>query len=159
MSTAPNTSSRPLALTGGCQCGHVRYALHAAPARASICHCRMCQKAFGNYFAPFATVEIADLTWTRSAPAVFHSSEIVERGFCRECGTPLSFRFLDRTTISISIGSLDEPDSVRPTMNIGTEGRAAWLGDLLCEGESRTEDRVPAERLAQLASLQHPDHD
>ena len=38
-------------MTGGCQCGAVRYALMSEPTHASICHCRMCQKAFGNYFA------------------------------------------------------------------------------------------------------------
>ncbi|HET7714155.1 MAG TPA: GFA family protein, partial [Bauldia sp.] len=30
--------------TGGCQCGAVRFRV-AALGRASICHCRMCQKA------------------------------------------------------------------------------------------------------------------
>ena len=38
-------------LTGGCQCGAVRYALLAAPSEPHLCHCRMCQKAFGSYFA------------------------------------------------------------------------------------------------------------
>ena len=39
-------------LTGGCQCGAVRYALLEEPTGAHICHCRMCQKAFGSFFAP-----------------------------------------------------------------------------------------------------------
>ena len=39
-------------LTGGCQCGAVRYCLHEPPADPHICHCRMCQKAFGSFFAP-----------------------------------------------------------------------------------------------------------
>ena len=96
-------------ITGGCQCGAVRYALKSEPTGASICHCRMCQKAFGNYFAPLTGVPIADLEWTRGEPGVFKSSEAVERGFCRDCGTPLSFRYVARDRISVSIGSLDEP--------------------------------------------------
>ncbi len=40
--------------TGGCQCGAVRFACESL-GRASLCHCRMCQKAFGSYFAPLAT--------------------------------------------------------------------------------------------------------
>ncbi len=49
-------------ITGGCQCGAIRYALHDAPTGASICHCRMCQKAFGNYFAPLAGVPLGFVT-------------------------------------------------------------------------------------------------
>ena len=41
-------------LTGGCQCGAVRYALLEPPSNPHICHCRMCQKAFGSFFAPLA---------------------------------------------------------------------------------------------------------
>ena len=40
---------RDPAMTGGCR-GAVRYALLSEPTHASICHCSMCQKAFGNYF-------------------------------------------------------------------------------------------------------------
>ena len=47
-------------ITGGCQCGAVRYALKSEPTDSSICHCRMCQKAFGNYFAPLTGVPRAD---------------------------------------------------------------------------------------------------
>ena len=94
-------------LTGGCQCGAVRYALYAEPEHASVCHCRMCQKAMGNAFAPFAAVRLDDFRWTRGKPSIFRSSPIVERGFCRDCGTPLSFRYTDGDRIDVSIGSLD----------------------------------------------------
>ena len=35
-------------LTGGCQCGAVRYEWLEQPAYSSVCHCRMCQKASGS---------------------------------------------------------------------------------------------------------------
>jgi hypothetical protein len=143
--------------SGGCQCGRVRYAIHAEPVGASVCHCRMCQKAFGNFFAPFVTVKAGDLRWTKEAPTIFMSSEIVERGFCATCGTPLSFRFTDRDTISVSHGSLDRPERIRPTATIGVEGQLPWLHDVLLIDGTTTEARVPAERLAQLSSRQHPD--
>lgn len=157
MTTSPAEATRKALHTGGCQCGRVRYDLHSEPIAASICHCRMCQKAFGNYFAPFATVKVVDMSWVKSQPTVFMSSDIVERGFCGTCGTPLSFRFLDRQTISVSIGSLDQPGRIRPTVNIGTEARAAWLCEVLASDGTTTEERVPAERRALLTSRQHPD--
>ncbi len=73
--------------TGGCQCGAVRYRFNAL-GRASICHCRMCQKAMGNYFAPL--VEVEGFKWTRGERSLFASSNLSNRGFCPTCGTPLT---------------------------------------------------------------------
>jgi hypothetical protein len=145
-------------LTGGCQCGAVRYALYSVPT-ASICHCRMCQKAFGNYFAPLAGVPLADLRWTKGEPGVFKSSELVERGFCRDCGTPLFFRYVVRDRISVSIGSLDEPGRVKPVNQYGIESRLPAFFELAALPGETTEESTPAEWLPKLASRQHPDHD
>lgn len=150
---------RTPALTGGCQCGAVRYALMSEPTHASICHCRMCQKAFGNYFAALAGVPMADLAWTRGRPGTFDSSELVERGFCRDCGTPLFFRYRNRDRISVSIGSLDEPARVKPTTQYGIESRLPAFFELASLPGETTEEGTPAEWLPKMASRQHPDHD
>lgn len=148
------------ALSGGCQCGAVRYRLASRPTDASICHCRMCQKAFGNYVAPLAGVPLADLAWTRGEPGRFRSSEAVERGFCRDCGTPLFYRVLDRDRISVSLGSLDEPDRVLPETAYGLEGRRAVFGRLPDLPGSTTESDIDPDLLARMArSRQHPDCD
>ena len=63
-------------LTGGCQCGAIRFALKAPPVKVSVCHCRMCQKASGAPFASFADIEKDDFAWTRGKPASFRSSSI-----------------------------------------------------------------------------------
>ncbi len=140
-------------MTGGCQCGAVRYAVYAEPTEPSICHCRMCQKAFGNYVAPLAGVRLKDLAWTRGAPGAFRSSDKVERGFCRDCGTPLFYRVLDRDRISVSIGSLDEPDRVAPEIQYGIERKSPHFDGLhRLPGQGTTEDYANT-------SCQHPDHD
>ena len=111
-------------LTGGCQCGAVRYRLEAEPTGANVCHCRMCQKASGGPFMAFAGVRFDELVWTRGAPRVFASSALAERGFCADCGTPLTYRLLDRDRISVTIGSLDRPSAVAPEMQYGAEFEA-----------------------------------
>lgn len=146
--------------TGGCQCGAVRYALHAEPYNAHVCHCRMCQKAFGSVFAPLANVKREDFAWTRGAPAHFRSSEAVQRGFCRDCGTPLTYDVIGDDHITISIGSLDDPGRVPPQMQYGIEGRVSWFGSLPgLPGDLTTEQEISPDLLRKLASRQHPDHD
>jgi hypothetical protein len=153
-------AERPRLMTGGCQCGAVRYALHAEPTGASICHCRMCQKAFGNYFSALTGLPPADLTWTRGQPGTFRSSEAVERGFCRDCGTPLTYRVVGSNRISIAIGSLDEPARITPEIQYGIEGRLPAFGTLHTLAEETTEDGTPPDVLARMTqSHQHPDHD
>jgi hypothetical protein len=143
--------------TGGCQCGAVRYTLYATPAEPSVCHCRMCQKAFGGFFAPLAGVPLGDFAWVKGAPGIFKSSDAVERGFCRDCGTPLFFRYIDKGRISVSIGSLDEPTRLPPITQYGIESRMPFLATLTTLPGTRTEDDVPPDQRARLASRQHPD--
>jgi hypothetical protein len=146
-------------MTGGCQCGAVRYALLSEPTHASICHCRMCQKAFGNYFAALTGVPRKDLVWTKGQPGIFRSSEAVERGFCRDCGTPLTFAYVERDRITVSIGSLDDPGRVTPEIQYGIESKIPVFEMLHTLPGERTEDGATPEELEKMASRQHPDHD
>jgi hypothetical protein len=150
---------RERVMTGGCQCGAVRYALYAPPQKASICHCRMCQKAFGSYFAPLASVALSDFEWTRGEPGIFMSSDAVERGFCRDCGTPLSFRYVAEDLIDVALGSLDAPAAVPPVIAYGIEGRMPWFDTLSGLPGLVTSDDPPPTRDGRIRNRQHPDHD
>ncbi len=145
-------------LTGGCQCGDVRYALHTEPVSTDLCHCRMCQKAMGNLFMAVASVPREQLTWTAGAPATYQSSRIAERGFCAKCGTPLSFRYLEGKRIGVTTGSLDEPARARPTRQLGVESRVPWFHELSDLPATATADDPPPGGL-EVASRQHPDRD
>jgi hypothetical protein len=146
-------------LTGGCQCGAIRFALSATPKRVSICHCRMCQKATGAPFASFADIERADFAWTRGKPAAFQSSSIALRDFCADCGTPLSFRLIDGPKIEILTGNFDHPDRVIPTRQYGTESRLGWVVGISNLPSQTTMQNYGAEKVASIKSHQHPDHD
>ncbi|RYI08877.1 MAG: GFA family protein, partial [Acetobacteraceae bacterium] len=78
-------------VSGGCQCGAVRYHATEMFDNSHICHCRMCQKAVGNIFAALVAAPREAITWTRGEPSRFRSSDHVDRGFCSQCGTPLFY--------------------------------------------------------------------
>ncbi len=152
------TGPKPV-LTGGCQCGALRYALSAAPIRVSICHCRMCQKATGGAFAAFADIPHVDFAWTRGRPAAFRSSSIAERDFCAACGTPMSFRKIDGPNIEILTGTFDRPDRLVPKLQYGTESRLGWVGTIGNLPSKTTQQNYGPEKLAAVFSYQQPDHD
>ena len=151
-----------LELSGGCQCGAVRYHTMQILDNAHICHCRMCQKAVGNFFAALVGMPLDRFTWTRGEPAVFMSSEHIARGFCRNCGTPLFYRNTANPRIGITIGSIDTPEKVVPLYQFGNEARLAYIDALsTLEGRDTTTEGDDPAFAAGIArtTRQHPDHD
>ena len=89
------SGQRKPALTGGCQCGAVRYALYAEPQRAGVCHCRMCQKAVGGPFMAWATVGMGAFRLDPVARQADSSALRLPSGVsalvaARRCASPMS---------------------------------------------------------------------
>ena len=144
--------------SGGCQCGAVRFRVEGALGDASVCHCRMCQKASGNFYLPLVSVRGARLEWTRGKPSTFRSSNHVKRGFCAKCGTPLTFTAPDG--VALAIGAFDRPQEIAPKIQWGAEAKLPYV-DRVHElpQEDTMADIASAPYLAELVSYQHPDHD
>ncbi len=123
------TASKP-ALTGGCQCGAIRFRCRPRRPRSASAVARMCLKATGAPFASLADIPNENFTWTRGKPAAFKSSSIAERDFCAKCGTPLSYRAIGGPKIEIMTGAFDRPDRVVPTQQFGAGH--AWAGSATC---------------------------
>jgi hypothetical protein len=105
-----------------------------------VCHCRMCQRATGGVFAALAGCAKANLEWTKGAPTLFRSSNLATRGYCRECGTPLSFSYdLPEARIYVTIGSMDDPELAAIEIQYGIESKLSWVR--FCEN-------IPGERTA-----------
>jgi hypothetical protein len=148
-------------LSGGCQCGAVRYHATERHDNAHICHCRMCQKALGSFFAPLVAFPLESFRWTRGMPARFRSSEHVRRGFCANCGTPLSYESDGAAHLNVTIGSLDHPELVLPIDQDGIEGKLPYfaaLHKLPDTGVTGADDPDWVEAIAR-TSKQHPDQD
>ena len=141
--------------SGGCQCGAVRFHCEAL-GKASICHCRMCQKAFGNYFAPLVDAE--GFRWTRGTRGVFQSSNLSARGFCRDCGTPLTLE--TRGAVEVAVGALDDPSAARIEYHANTADRHAIVMHLHELPEATPERAIENDAWnARIRSFQHPDRD
>jgi len=120
-------SSRPPGrrLTGGCQCGAVRYEIAGAPHEIYVCHCRECQKQSSSAFGISVMVRSADVAlqmgtlrrWSRPTD----SGGTLACFFCGECGSRVWHGDPERAEeISIKGGSFDEPVDVTRAVHIWT---------------------------------------
>lgn len=114
-------------MTGGCQCGRVRYAAEIDSDDAYLCHCRMCQRATGGVSIAYVNVPAGKLRW-ESGPDWYRSSPIAHRPFCSSCGTPLGFAFLqDAENVDVTVGSFDDPQRFKPKHHYAVESmHEAW---------------------------------
>ncbi len=144
--------------SGGCQCGAVRFRIEGDLGHASICHCRMCQKATGGLFGPYVEAPAGAVTWTRGDPDHFQSSNKVRRGFCAKCGTPLTFEY-GGDIIGFMVGALDAPRSVVLSEQLASPERLADFAALADLPERPTDEPKAAAYLAGIVSFQHPDYD
>lgn len=114
-------------VTGRCHCGAIAYRSDGPPLWQMHCHCESCRRTTGAAFASFLGLRDGTWRWTKGSPAVFRSSADSERLFCPDCGTPLAYRsarFPDET--HIHAGTLDYPETFRPTAHVHVAERLAW---------------------------------
>lgn len=113
---------------GGCHCGHIRYMLLHKPFDADFCHCRNCQRTTGAPVGAWMDFKVAHVSWGDNKPKEYASSEKIRRGFCPKCGSSLVYRSIDYPDyLTLSITSLDEPNTVQPTYHIHTDSQLSWL--------------------------------
>jgi hypothetical protein len=142
--------------TGGCQCGAVRFRVEGDLGRPSVCHCRMCQKAFASPYAALVTVRIDQLVWTRGRRARFQSSNKVSRGFCSACGTPLTFEW-DAEKIDLAICALDRAAELAPAVQLRAAQALPWSASV--SGLPIADGPQVEAHDASIVSYQHPDHE
>ncbi|MES2494410.1 MAG: GFA family protein [Pseudomonadota bacterium] len=124
-----------MGLTGGCQCGAVRYAVQGQPQHVALCHCRDCRSSAGAPMVCWAAFAEADFSVTQGEPVTFNSSGSAMRSFCGTCGTGLFYRNAEFLPGIVDIQSvtLDDPELVPPHVHIQVAERLHWMeqADLL----------------------------
>ncbi len=118
-------------VTGGCQCGQVRYRLRLDRLVVWACHCRECQKQSASAFglsmpAPAAAQEIEGrvASWTRPTD----SGGDTTCYFCPECGTRLHHVSRGRPGWrTIKAGTLDDTSRLVPAAHIWVSRKQPWV--------------------------------
>ena len=105
--------------TGSCLCGQIRFRAVGQPYRVGLCHCLDCRKHHGALFHASAIFP-QDAVTVQGAPRGYAG-----RFFCPHCGSPVFGRSADE--IEVNLGSLDQPDQLRPSYELWTTRRETWL--------------------------------
>ncbi|MCK7611764.1 GFA family protein [Roseibium sediminicola] len=105
--------------TGGCLCGAVQFSAKGQPLRVGLCHCMDCRKHHGALFHasaifPEETVSVEGETGSYE-----------RRFFCPRCGSSVFSQTGDE--MELHLGAFDAPDQFRPSYELWTIRREAWL--------------------------------
>ena len=118
-------------IEGGCSCGKVRYSSDADPIFTGLCHCRTCQKITGSSFSVVLAVPAAALSVTGEVKVFDNkgdTGQLVHSTFCPNCGSPvLTAADIMRDVVMIRAGTLDDPSSLKPTMEIYCDSKQPWV--------------------------------
>ena len=114
---------------GGCHCGKVRYEASGTPVYIPYCHCESCRRTSGAPVVLYVLFDRQAVRFTRGRRKLYESSPGVKRGFCADCGTPLTWEGVwgGRPVTEVHIGTLDHPERFRPDRHVFYEERLAWF--------------------------------
>jgi hypothetical protein len=126
-------STRPeLPMTGGCQCGAIRYAIASFPLLLYTCNCTDCQRQSGSAFALSMPVRFSDFRilqgepkgWRRASPS---GTPVISR-FCADCGTRLYGERDGRPeVVNLRAGTLDDTSWLVPAAHFFMRSAQPWL--------------------------------
>ncbi len=116
-------------ITGGCLCGGVRYEAMGPPVCVGHCHCETCRRHTGAPLVTFVAFEADKVRFPGGDRNIYNSSPGVKRGFCANCGTPLTWEgnFKGFDIIEFHISTTDNPNAHIPDRHWHHGEKLAWL--------------------------------
>jgi len=113
---------------GGCLCGAIRYRVTGDPFHVGICYCTQCRRQTGSPMAVFPTYKLDRFELLEGNPGSIRVSDFATRQFCRDCGSPLTWRRDGAAELDVFLGTLDEPDLIaKPVDQLWTQHRIGWV--------------------------------
>jgi hypothetical protein len=117
-------------IRGSCLCGGIAYRADGPFFRSSHCYCGMCQKQHGAAAGSYVNVPTEGFAWEHGRDLLqeFESSEHGRRGFCKVCGSTLTWRSTQAPDrIALAMGALDTPFDHQVEREWYAERKPAWL--------------------------------
>ncbi|MDX6615850.1 MAG: hypothetical protein QOD60_941 [Solirubrobacterales bacterium] len=118
-----------LPLTGGCNCGAVRYEVTEPLVIASYCHCKRCQRRSGAAASPNAHPAPGSFRIVKGEDRLksWKPEGGGEKLFCGDCGSSVYAHNPGHPdSIGIRMGTLDQDPGVRPSVRQFVASAAAW---------------------------------
>jgi len=116
--------------TGACLCGGVAYVAHGPVHHSSHCYCSMCQKQHGAAAGSYANFSADKFRYVRGAELVqeYASSDEGRRGFCRVCGSSLTWRSVATpNNIAVTLGTMEPPYDGEVQRELFPENKPGWV--------------------------------
>lgn len=114
-------------LSGECQCGVVHYRVEDSFRYALNCHCSRCRKATGSAFKPLAGIERGKFSVVKGQDAIWMLGEENRHDArCRRCGSYLYSVVRDGQYVHVTLGTLVDAPSIRPSAHIFVGSKAPW---------------------------------
>ena len=127
MSAPVEPAPRRRVLAGKCLCGAVQYTVDDGFVYALNCHCSQCRRATGAAFKPFAGIERAKLTVTRGSDGLLlFGEELGHDAHCAKCGSLLYSLVREGRYVHVTLGTLVDEPSIRPSAHIFVGSKAPW---------------------------------
>lgn len=111
---------------GGCLCGAVRFKCEGEPVNVRVCHCRNCQRAMGSPSFARALFEQSAIT-IEGETARYPSSDLLDRVFCRTCGTGLFAWRKAGTRAGVALTAFDDRNAFVPTAHTWVSEKMNWI--------------------------------
>ncbi len=118
----------PSQLTGKCYCGDVHYTVTDAFKYALNCHCSNCRRTTGATFKPFAGIEREHLQVTQGADKLnIFGRPDNHNAHCARCGSLLYSIVRNGAYAHVTMGTLVDSPTIRPTCHIFVGSKAPWF--------------------------------
>ena len=128
-------------IRGSCLCGGITFEITGPLLSPMNCHCSQCRKQHGAAFRSRVRVAASDFRWITGEHLIkyYQSPRGYQRGFCRECGSPIinkagpnwqppaAFPNPPVPQYGIALGVLDDQPPVRPQLHCFIASKAPWF--------------------------------